>query len=576
MTLLPADDISAGVPEPTGVALSGYVEGVLHGRVVGWCCDRAEPASRLTVEVYVDDLLIGTGTADLQRESVARAGFADGRYGFEIALPSALADGGVHQVRVRAGGLALPPTPGFIPGARRGEAEGPWLTTTFRPVSDAEPAITADEPAARRHAKPTVGSSQPQPVRLLGYVDGVVAGRIAGWLADPSAPEESIPVEAFLDGVMIGVSSADERRPDVARQGFGERHGFRIELPEPLVPGTYVLEVRTAAEGRRVPLASDYRVLDFDQRPMPGVELKEPRPGAPTDPAKPISALLGLGGWLFEWPSARVFNIIRGADPMPRAVFERQLARILERREMARATGVILIEAAVPAKLAVYAEQLPAGLEVDDRQRPAEQLAAALRDENGVELLDLTAPLRQARHHGTVFAATGAGLTWLGGFHAYRCIAKELAKSRPGLEPLAPAALELDELEPLPDGLAGLPRLVWIGADTVAAGIAADDEEREGRPRLDWRHVAADYAVLEPELAGHAGASASLLRRREPDRGADAVVIHDGAAATLVPFLAEHFDDTLIVGGDADLDALVQSMRPAVVLEVVAEASLLR
>lgn len=572
-------------------AISGYLEGVLHGDVLGWCCDLRRPALRLEVEVFVDGAVAARARADDAREGVARAGFGDGRYGFRVSLPRTLADGGSHRVAVRASGVPLPPTPTFIPGARRGDSEGIWLTTTFAPEADdadasvpppPQPVVpqVADPPAADPGAEPGAvvapGPGEAGPRGVRGYVDGVVGGVIVGWVVDSARPDMAVAVEAFLDGILVGESVAGEGRADVARQGFGANHGFRIDLPEPLEAGRHALEVRTATDGRRVPLAGDCVVLDEQERPVAGVELQDPHPGLLGGSPLPSHALLGLDGWLFDWPNRRMFHMLRGASPMPRAVLERQRARILARRDGVRAAGTTLVEAVVPAKLSVHREQLPGGLEVDDLGRPTQQVAAVIGDENGIDVLDLLAALRHARRHGPVFTPLGGGLTWLGGFHAYRRVAKEIAKSLAGIDPLRPGDLKLGEPEPVPDSLADLPRLFWIGVDTIPAGVPSSDEEQAGQPSLDWSTLPGEHVVVPSELRPVAGEAPVLLRRREPCGGPDALVIHDGVASTIAPFLVEHFERVLLVRGDADLEGLLAAFAPVVVLEIVAEPSLLR
>src|SRR5205814_719638 len=113
--------------------------------------------------------------------------------------------------------------------------------------------------------------------------------------------------------------------------------------------------------------------------------------------------------------------------------------------------------------------------------------------------------------------STGRDLTSLGGFSAYRVIAKELAKARPQIEPLTMDVLELGELEPVADTLADLPRVVWIGSRAIAAGRGAEDEEQEGQPRLKRERLSAEYALVPDELVELAGASASLLRGGKTD-----------------------------------------------------------
>jgi hypothetical protein len=558
-------------PAPGGPpgGLAGYLDGVFNGRVMGWCCRPDDPEARLEVEAFVDGRSVGTATAAIERPSVAAAGFGDGRYGFAIALAAGLADGGEHRVAVRLGDHTLPPAPDFVSGRPREASDPAWTQTRFVPEPGRSPASTGDE-------RP--GAQGPVPGRhLAGYVDGIVADTLRGWVADPADPELSHPVEAFLDGVRIGASPADESRPDVARQGLGERHGFRIPIAPGLGPGSYELRVRTVRGARPVALAGGYAVLDADRRPVPGIELHSPPAGGDA-PGRTSHALLGTGGWLFAWPGRFAFDTLRGARRLPGAALAHQLDRIHIRGELGRGADVRIVQAVVPDKLAVYAEHLPPGLDLVERDRPADRLAAALRDENDVDVLDLTLALRQAKDHGALFSATGSALTWRGGLHAYRAIAKELAKTLTELRP-RPAldeALHTDQLEPVPDSLAALPRLVWLGDDTSLVGSAAGDEPREGRAALDWRRIAAEYVVPEPALTAQAGGHVAVLRRRQANRGRSLLLVHDGAAAALLPFLSDNFDELVIVGPDADVGGILALRRPAVVVEVLAESSLLR
>jgi hypothetical protein len=133
----------------------------------------------------------------------------------------------------------------------------------------------------------------------------------------------------------------------------------------------------------------------------------------------------------------------------------------------------------------------------------------------------------------------------------------------------------LGDLEPVSESLADLPRLVWIGSRTVPAGPGAHDEEREGQPRLRWSALSIEYSVIPAELAALAGSSAAMLRARESARQERLLVIHDGSAGTVVPFLAEHYAQTVIAGGDAKLDQLLEALAPEAVVEIVSERSLL-
>jgi hypothetical protein len=528
-------------------------------------------------------------------------------------LATALDDGGVHRVAVRAGGVVLPPAGEFIRGGPARDRPGTppaagdrWAGTAFVPANALDAAATpspapggtatselgvnaAPEPGVTGEPDPAVVAPArglrrlarrrpraPEALELAGYIDGLRGGELFGWVVDVGRPGEAIEVEAFFDREPIGRGAADVPRDDVERTGYGARHGFSFPVPAGLTPGRHAVEVRTA-DGTQVALAEDHIILGAAGEPLAAVTLVAASGSLmPPALARPTASLLGLDGWLFEWLGPDAFARLRGAVPIDDDQLELQVFGLAERRETAHAAGVALIQAVIPDKLAVYRDRLPAGVEVFDAGRPVERLSGAVAERNGLDCLDLTAALRQARAHGEVFPRTARGLTWPGAFAAYRAIAKLLARLRPEVTPRLRSALSLAELEPLADSLAELPRLVWIGDGPLPAGIAADDEEHEGQPRLDWTGMATEYAVLAPELAALAGPAAALLRRRHPGDGVDAMVVHDGSATRIAALLAEHFERTLVLGPGADLDGVLELLTPAVMIEVVAESTLVR
>jgi hypothetical protein len=590
---MPVGRLGRAKPEaPKPRVVRGWFDGVVDGEAVGWCWQPEEPSLRLEVDIIVDGERIAGGTANRLRDNLARAGIGDGRYSFRVALPARFADGGPHRIAVRTDGFQLPAVEGFLGGARR-KADGleaeRWVGTAF--VPDLDPAVAADAdsdasedgddgqrdagtvPAWRRLLKATGEGREPQEVR--GYVEGVRGTELFGWAVDPTQPRRSLELEAFFDGVRLGPVIANRPREDVERAGYGLRHGFFFTLPEPPEAGRHTVEVRTVEGAFRVALNEQHVVLDQAGVAVEDLELLAVASTAPLPQPASMEALLGRDGWLFEWPADDRFHVLRGAvTPAPGAV-QTQCDRLGFRRQQAAATGAVLVEAVIPAKLAVYPEYLPAGLEVDQELRPADLVVAAVREENELELLDLTGALRHAKGHGEVYLRTGRGLTWSGAFAGYRAIAKELAKSAAGIVPMRREQLRLGDLELAADSLIELPRLVWTGSSTFPAAAAGADEEHEGEPRLDWKAMSTEYVVLPPELGEIAGPDATMLQRREPGRRGDAVIIHDGSGARVAPFIAEHFGRTLTVGAGAQVDRLMVELQPVAVVEIVAEVSLL-
>ncbi len=73
---------------------------------------------------------------------------------------------------------------------------------------------------------------------IRGAIDIADAERIAGWAYDPRTPEESLPVQLFIDGNFVAVKSANELRDDLVTAGAATNpsHGFTFLVPELKLP----------------------------------------------------------------------------------------------------------------------------------------------------------------------------------------------------------------------------------------------------------------------------------------------------------------------------------------------------
>jgi SAM-dependent methyltransferase len=65
----------------------GYIDLLDQHVVAGWAANIETPTAPLEVDVYIDDRLQATLTADLFREDLKDAGYGDGRKGFMLTLP---------------------------------------------------------------------------------------------------------------------------------------------------------------------------------------------------------------------------------------------------------------------------------------------------------------------------------------------------------------------------------------------------------------------------------------------------------------------------------------------------------
>ncbi len=420
---------------------------------------------------------------------------------------------------------------------------------------------------------------------------------ILGWAHDPQHPADRVELDVHLDGQPLGRHRADVERSDLVRAGIGDgRHAFRIELPELLEPGSaHTLIVRAVADSAVIPLARDYFA---DMTGTPGaaplvlsVNGTTPEPAEePEGPVVPVldppdelafeeltgpapqrpRALAGASGWLFAFDSRERLSASLGLTRNTAERVAAQVRTLRERDERLRSLGVGYVVVTVPEKTSVYFDRLPPGLRLDRESRPAAELAAALREDPRLELLDLLGPLLDARRHGRAFLRQGLSLTWTGAYHAYRAIAKELAKRFPAVEPVASAGLLLGGLVENAELLPHRERVTLMGRELVP--VLPANEEPDVEPELVRDGFEAMFVPVPDSLAGQLGPAATLLELSPGSNLPTAVIVHDGSGERLVPFLAEHFARTVVEVGDGLPDPLIAAERPLVVVQIIGEA----
>jgi hypothetical protein len=440
-----------------------------------------------------------------------------------------------------------------------------------------------------------------------GFIDGLKGPFLLGWAFDPERPGVRLELDIELDGQPVGRCIADVLRRDLEQQSVGDgRHGFRVRLPRPLEPGSSHLVLVRSEDGTVLPIRKRYfadpsgqstdRQLNLYLAPLePAGADAGAQPtdgdlaGAPVTPVKasalvegaaataPLSrpradarrALVGREGWLFAYDGPERLARRLGTTPPLPARTRDQVRLLRSRYKRLTDMGVGYLVAAMPDKLAVCSERLPPGVEFVPEGRPAERVVGALRNDPALEILDLLPVLRHARHHGELFLRQGRQLTWTGAFHAYRAVAKELAKRFAQIEPPT-ITLELGEPVEAADPLRLLPRVALVGEEALP--IAVEDESADQEPDLNRSRLSAMYAPLPEGLAARLGPRAALLERDEDSELPRAMIVHDGSGGRLVPFLAEHFSSTLVEVSDTPPYEVIHGQRPLVVIQIVSES----
>jgi len=106
--------------------------------------------------------------------------------------------------------------------------------------------------------------------RLRGAIDVADQTRVAGWVADPESPENTLEVQLFIDEKLTASKLADERRVDLVESGVSSNpnHGFNFDLTlVNLAPGRHTAQVyalRPAAGANKVllPIAKQPSVFE--------------------------------------------------------------------------------------------------------------------------------------------------------------------------------------------------------------------------------------------------------------------------------------------------------------------------
>jgi hypothetical protein len=395
-----------------------------------------------------------------------------------------------------------------------------------------------------------------------GFVDGVRERFVVGWAFDRDDPSSRQELEVAVDGRAQGTCVAEFERPDLGPAGIGDgKHAFRFEVEEAFEPGSeHLISVRARKDGTLLPLVSNYfaavkasdgtegRIVLRSPVPRPETVQRRPDDGSsvqPSTPSAPPRALVGRSGWLFDLAELEPLLRLLGRRPCSAETVEAVARQLSGEHEHLRELQVPYVVATLPDKACVYDDLLPEPLALRLEQRPVEHVMSALLDTQTGDLLDLLRPLRVARRHGEAFLSRGSGLTWPGAFHAYRAIARELGKRRADFTPRPVDALEFASPGVSDDPLPTRQRVALVGEELVDLAPGFEAAEEEPQPRAG--HLAAMYSPVPDSIDRLAMARVSLLEHPQPEGKPTALVVHDGRAARVASFLAEHCRRTIVV-----------------------------
>src|ERR1044072_516498 len=92
---------------PFAPNFEGVHETATCSAVTGWAWDSMQPNTPINVDIFVDEVLQATVTADQFRQDLLNSGRGNGNHGFSFAVPGSLLDGQPHSIRVKFANSSL-------------------------------------------------------------------------------------------------------------------------------------------------------------------------------------------------------------------------------------------------------------------------------------------------------------------------------------------------------------------------------------------------------------------------------------------------------------------------------------
>jgi hypothetical protein len=410
-----------------------------------------------------------------------------------------------------------------------------------------------------------------------GRVEGVIDGSVLGWAWDPAQPSTQLAVRVLIDGQVVVESFAGLLRPDLLAAGVGDgAHAFHIALPIELADGLgHTIEVSAGPDLAALAPVGEFMSSTRDpSHPFAHTAFSSvTQPALPDDPS-PQRALVGKRGTLFLCRDRNLtLEQLSGARRLSEEDIEAHLHALVQRRDRLAELGVPYVLAVVPMKERVYAELLPDGLPVSDTERTPAQLSCALRDVDGCELLDLLAPLRDARRHGRIYHATDTHWNDRGAFFGARALLKEAAKQTPGLRPPPLSDMRLVARSDFHGDLAEKPKVALVGRELLACA----DQQRwvEQIDAIDPRRLRARRREPDEHLHVSATRPPQLFEIPDASNLPRCVLVGDSFSLMLLPWLAECFSRLAFMWTPEPPPAAIEAERPDLLLHVKAERFLI-
>lgn len=279
----------------------------------------------------------------------------------------------------------------------------------------------------------------------------------------------------------------------------------------------------------------------------------------------PVSTVLvGKQGWLyFLGEDGKEFDRwYRGIGAFTDAEIAALRDELLHRREYLASLGIPYVVVVVPEKYSVYPEFLPDWAKRVTPAAALDRVADEMAHHPELHFIDLRSALRTAKQSSRVYYKSDSHWNFAGASVGYRVLVAELERLLPGLSGVPPRQAPYD---PATDFYSG----------DLSRMIGASTHFREEDVAPLWKVLAdtSPHCARRSPAGETPGFEYYAYACPDPPRYR-ALVYRDSMAIPLIPLLSENFARTTYVSAHRMDPAVVEWMKPDVVVDELVERSL--
>lgn len=274
----------------------------------------------------------------------------------------------------------------------------------------------------------------------------------------------------------------------------------------------------------------------------------------------PATVLVGREGWLFYVPHS--VEYYRGTKPLTKKKAAAWSRILLERSEWLSRQGISYLFLVVPQKHTIYPEFLPRRITQVRKDSRLDQWIRYLERHSDMEMLDLRAPLIEAKKQNLLYHRNGTHWNGEGAYVGYKELITRLSQPFPQLRPLPRTALQVRPRQKKDVALSALMKMT----------DALYEEQLLLLPKepTAWR---VDNVPIADEVVekGHEHFAMETRKVSLPC----AVMFRDSFTDSMVQCLSEHFERIAYVWKPEFDSEVILKERPDVVIHQVPERGLL-